>query len=221
MGGVQRGRVGKTSLKVDCALRAGAFFAAVGAAVLLAVPGTAAAHVAFCPELWNPHGQTTPPAGSTTLPGAQGGQNEDGFYQVVACSDSSDLVCPIPADNPIFAEPCFCEDDTEEDVLLFDGCGDGGGGTGFQYDGDPSTPCDQATGEGCDAFPFGTVVKFTEANGAEPRQQLMAGSSQEGTPAGDSSDSVEWHLWGQGDLLVVAAGDENATFCCHVPEPPK
>ena len=28
----------------------------------------------------NPHGHTVPPAGSTTLPGPNGGQNEDGFY---------------------------------------------------------------------------------------------------------------------------------------------
>jgi hypothetical protein len=30
----------------------------------------------------NPHGQNVPPAGSTTLPGPNGGQNDDGFYKV-------------------------------------------------------------------------------------------------------------------------------------------
>jgi len=35
---------------------------------------------ASCIEYVNPHGQTIPPAGSTTLPGPKGGQNEDGFY---------------------------------------------------------------------------------------------------------------------------------------------
>ena len=37
-----------------------------------------------CVEGPNPNGKTIPPAGSTTLPGAKGGQNEDGFYQLFA-----------------------------------------------------------------------------------------------------------------------------------------
>jgi hypothetical protein len=37
-----------------------------------------------CTESTNPHGQNTPPAGSTTLPGSKGGQNEDGFYLLTA-----------------------------------------------------------------------------------------------------------------------------------------
>jgi hypothetical protein len=52
--------------------------ASIAGAILSA--GTAQAHHAFCTETVNPHGQTTPPAGSTTLPGPNGGQNEDGFY---------------------------------------------------------------------------------------------------------------------------------------------
>jgi hypothetical protein len=40
--------------------------------------------VAECTETVNPHGGTVPPAGSTTLPGPKGGQNEDGFYLVSA-----------------------------------------------------------------------------------------------------------------------------------------
>jgi hypothetical protein len=52
--------------------------ASIGAVVLFA--GTAQAHQAACTETTNPHGQTVPPAGSTTLPGPNGGQNEDGFY---------------------------------------------------------------------------------------------------------------------------------------------
>jgi len=54
--------------------------ASIGALALFAA--TAQAHVAFCKETVNPHGQTTPPAGSTTLPGTEGGINEDGFYKV-------------------------------------------------------------------------------------------------------------------------------------------
>ena len=42
-----------------------------------------------CIESVNPHGKKIPPAGSSTLPGAKGGQNEDGFYQLFA-EDSCD-----------------------------------------------------------------------------------------------------------------------------------
>jgi hypothetical protein len=52
-----------------------------GAALMLGAPA-ASAHVPFCTESVNPHGQNTPPAGSTTLPGPNGGQNEDGFYKI-------------------------------------------------------------------------------------------------------------------------------------------
>jgi hypothetical protein len=56
-----------------------------GAAILVGwalAPGAASAHVPTCEEDVNPHGQNTPPAGSTTLPGPNGGQNEDGFYRI-------------------------------------------------------------------------------------------------------------------------------------------
>jgi hypothetical protein len=52
--------------------------ASIGATLLFA--GVAQAHRATCTETTNPHGQNVPPAGSTTLPGPKGGQNEDGFY---------------------------------------------------------------------------------------------------------------------------------------------
>jgi hypothetical protein len=45
-----------------------------------------------CVESVNPHGSNIPPAGSTTLPGAKGGQNEDGFYRLIAV----DAVDPHP-----------------------------------------------------------------------------------------------------------------------------
>lgn len=45
--------------------------------------GTAQAHEGACVETVNPHGATVPPAGFTTLPGPKGGQNEDGFYQLL------------------------------------------------------------------------------------------------------------------------------------------
>ncbi len=53
----------------------------------------ATAPVASCLPGPNPHGQTIPPAGSSSLPGAKGGQNEDGFYQLTAF----DAVDPDPA----------------------------------------------------------------------------------------------------------------------------
>jgi hypothetical protein len=57
-----------------------AALASIGAMLILAAP--AQAHVAFCTETVNPHGENVPPAGSTTLPGPRGGINDDGFYEV-------------------------------------------------------------------------------------------------------------------------------------------
>ena len=48
--------------------------------------------VASCIETVNPAGKNVPPAGSTTLPGPKGGQNEDGFYKLLA----TDNVDPNP-----------------------------------------------------------------------------------------------------------------------------
>jgi hypothetical protein len=59
-----------------------ASISALVAAAAIVAPATASAHVPFCEESVNPHGQNTPPAGSTTLPGPNGGQNEDGFYRI-------------------------------------------------------------------------------------------------------------------------------------------
>jgi hypothetical protein len=57
-----------------------AFTLAFAPVVAFAAP--ASAHQPACVESVNPHGQTIPPAGSTTLPGPRGGQNEDGFYLI-------------------------------------------------------------------------------------------------------------------------------------------
>jgi len=51
-------------------------------APVIALAAPAAAHHPACVEDVNPHGQNVPPAGSTTLPGPNGGQNEDGFYKI-------------------------------------------------------------------------------------------------------------------------------------------
>src|SRR5256885_9477170 len=64
--------------------------ASIGA--MLSFAGAAQAHQGICTETTNPHGQNVPPAGSTTLPGPNGGQNEDGFY----------LLTSSPEARPIF-----------------------------------------------------------------------------------------------------------------------
>jgi len=45
-----------------------------------------------CIETTNPHGKTVPPAGSTTSPGPKGGQNDDGYYQLLATDDIDPFV---------------------------------------------------------------------------------------------------------------------------------
>ena len=60
----------------------GSLVAVVTAVVFAVLPATAGAHRAFCVETVNPHGKNVPPAGSTTMPGPRGGQNEDGFYRL-------------------------------------------------------------------------------------------------------------------------------------------
>jgi hypothetical protein len=131
----------------------------------------------FCTEIYNPHGENVPPAGSTTLPGPKGGENEDGFYQVGVLSG-----------------------ETVGSVILSDGCGDGFSGTVYG------------------TFDGGTVVKYTEANGTTPRFEPMAGNNGQG---GGASEAVDWHIWGNGDLLVCNAAQPTSCICCFVPPPPK
>jgi len=49
-------------------------------------------------ESVNPPGKKIPPAGSTTLPGPKGGQNEDGFYEFVG-EDAEDGTAPVFVTN--------------------------------------------------------------------------------------------------------------------------
>lgn len=63
-------------------MRRVAVVAALAAMGVMLMAGTAQAHKGFCVETTNPHGQNVPPAGSTTMPGPRGGQNDDGFYQI-------------------------------------------------------------------------------------------------------------------------------------------
>lgn len=73
-----------------------------GVVAALAFAAPAQAHVAFCTETVNPHGQTVPPAGSTTLPGPMGGINEDGFYEVG--TDVGSAVILQDTDGNVFGE---------------------------------------------------------------------------------------------------------------------
>jgi hypothetical protein len=54
--------------------------------------------VADCTESVNPSGKKVPPAGSTTLPGPKGGQNEDGFYELGGF-DNEDGTAPVFVTN--------------------------------------------------------------------------------------------------------------------------
>jgi hypothetical protein len=137
---------------------------AVAIASLLLPAAPALAHVPQCEETVNPHGQTTPPAGSTTLPGPNGGQNEDGFYLIGS--------------------------DVGTDVFVVDL----GSGTVFG------------------PYPSGTVVKYTEANGATPSAQKIGSDNGQ-------AGAVEVHITGTGDMGVRTI--DNHTINCLVPPPPK
>jgi hypothetical protein len=54
--------------------------------------------VASCTPAVNPAGKKIPPAGSTTLPGAKGGQNEDGFYELIG-ADAEDSTVSVYVTN--------------------------------------------------------------------------------------------------------------------------
>jgi hypothetical protein len=61
-----------------------------------------------CLESVNPHGNNTPPAGSTTLPGPKGGQNEDGFYQLLAednCDEPDEIAIFVADASGFIAGP--------------------------------------------------------------------------------------------------------------------
>jgi hypothetical protein len=118
----------------------------------------------LCEESVNPHGETTPPAGSSTLPGAQGGQNEDGFYRISST--------------------------TGVEVFVVDT----GSGTVFG------------------PYPSGTVVKYTEANGATPNEKTIGSTNGQ-------AGAVLVHITGTGDMGVRTS--TSGITVCLVPPPPK
>jgi hypothetical protein len=62
-------------------------------------------------------------------------------------------------------------------------------------------------------FPGGTVIKYTQADGATPGQQSI------GSTKGQAG-AVSWHITGTGDFEVVPVGGGPAQICL-VPRPPK
>jgi hypothetical protein len=77
---------------IDCEVQFKADDTVIGTQHLsIEIPDVTAPEVA-CQETVNPHGDKVPPAGSTTLPGPKGGQNPDGFYQLLA----TDNLDPAP-----------------------------------------------------------------------------------------------------------------------------
>jgi hypothetical protein len=185
-------------------------FVAALAAAILAGPRPAVAWVTaelFCPEIFNPHGQTTPPAGWSTAPGTTSHStpvNPDGFFQVGACSPVEALDCPTGLGGPEFAGLCTCEGGTTGAVNLYDRCGGGDTANGIPFF--------------YGTFDFGTIIKYTEANGKPAAQKEMAGNNSPN--GGGQAISVDWHLWGQGDLLVCDAENPTVCICCRVPNPP-
>ena|SRR5689334_9889781 len=138
--------------------------AAIAVVPLVLVGGPAGAHTPSCIENVNPHGQTIPPAGSTTLPGPRGGQNEDGFYLISS--------------------------NTGVNVFVVDT------GTGTTFG----------------PYPSGTVVKYTEANGATPSVKSIGSTEGE-------AGAVLVHIQGQGDMGVRTS--DSGVLTCLVPPPPK
>jgi hypothetical protein len=72
---------------------------------------------------------------------------------------------------------------------------------------------DTATGTKFGPYPNGTVIKYTEANGGDPKT-LTIGSST------GQAGAVQVHIFGQGDPAVQSVNG-GALTVCYVPPPPK
>ena len=72
---------------------------------------------------------------------------------------------------------------------------------------------DTATGTKFGPYPNGTVIKYTEANGAEPKVLTIGSTSGE-------AGAVMVHIFGQGDPAVQSV-QGGAMTICYVPPKPK
>ena len=80
-------------------------------------------------------------------------------------------------------------------------------------DGSQVNVIDTATGTTFGPYPNGTVIKYTEANGAEPKVLTI------GSTTGDAG-AVMVHIFGQGDPAVQSVNGGAMTIC-YVPPKPK
>jgi hypothetical protein len=170
-------------------------------AALLFVATPAAAHPGCCVQCVNPHGDVIPPAGSAdpcdlgrlpTTNASNAGFNPDGFFQVGTRDD---------------AGTCTAGD---LDVTLFS-C------TNVTFDqGLGQFVCGDTQQIGTSTFPNGTLIKYTEANGAQtPTVKPMGSNNGSGNPNGGA---VAFHIKAAGDLLVCS---DVGCELCFVPPPPK
>ena len=72
---------------------------------------------------------------------------------------------------------------------------------------------DTATGTKFGPYPSGTVIKYTEANGADPKTLTIGSTSGQ-------AGAVTVHIFGQGDPAVQSVNGGSLTVC-YVPPPPK
>jgi hypothetical protein len=72
---------------------------------------------------------------------------------------------------------------------------------------------DTATGTTFGPYPNGTVIKYTEANGAEPKVLTIGSTTGE-------AGAVTVHIFGQGDPAVQSVNGGAMTIC-YVPPKPK
>jgi len=191
-----------TSLSARRWPRPAVLFVSAVAAVLLVMPRPAAAHPPCCIEWVNPPGQTIPPAGFTTSPGTNphSGVNDDGFFLVGTTDGSVGAACKSGDSNVTLFDCLTVVFDENTGSFLCTNFG-----TQFCIPGD-----------GCD-FSNGTILKYTEANGATPGVVPMAANNGKGD---GKATVVEFHINGTGDLAVCS--DETGTcIVCPVPPPPR
>jgi hypothetical protein len=169
---------------------------ALAASVAFAIAaGPASAHPR-CVESVNPHGQTIPPAGSTTLPGPRGGQNEDGFYRLT-----------------VFGEVEGTEIDRRGiyDILVIDL----GSGTQFgPYPQNTTIKYTQAPG----ATPGEKKIGSTNGQAGAVLTHI--------TGTGDLQLKLVWAVGNPvgatpGELVRLTDGTPIAAVTCYVPPPPK
>ncbi len=183
--------------------------ASLAFATAVAWPSPAAAHVGCCLQCVNPHGKTIPPAGSAipcdvgTMPSDEAGNagvNPDGFFQIGTTDGTPGAACLSGT----------------SDVKLFS-CASVNA-SGQCTDTNPTPICEN--GDPSCIFEKGTLIKFTEANGAKTPTVEDMGSNN-GGGFGGQGGAVEFRIKASGDLMVCSADNPTACTVCPVPPPAK